>query len=313
MEAKAGKIWTVALIIGVVAYVILIGLAGYGWFKGLLLAILVVLLVALILLFLWEGDEAVASDTTGQGGTTPPPGAEGGIARAAGGAAAASGTARPDFIPLGSAEGPPARPSADDAMHAHAIPMGETEGPAPHPSADDVMHAHAIPSGEAEGPPPVAARHATPDDGDDEALGEEAANHAPEPPDHGTKYPSGRGAPARAKAGTRTDPRTAPRTAPRAGGKAALKPAAKAKTAAPAAGGGDDLKRIKGVGPKLEATLHGLGITSFSQIAAWTADDVTRVDDALKFQGRIDRDGWIEQAKILAAGGETEFSGRKKR
>lgn len=84
---------------------------------------------------------------------------------------------------------------------------------------------------------------------------------------------------------------------------------AKAKAAKPA--GADDLKKISGVGPALEKKLHAAEVTSFAQIAAWSDDDVTRMDDVLSFKGRITRDNWIEQATILAAGGETEFSKRK--
>lgn len=77
-------------------------------------------------------------------------------------------------------------------------------------------------------------------------------------------------------------------------------------------GKADDLKKLKGVGPKLEGTLNELGVFHFWQVAAWTADDVAWVDERLKFKGRIERDGWIDQAKILAEGGETEFSKRAK-
>ena len=82
--------------------------------------------------------------------------------------------------------------------------------------------------------------------------------------------------------------------------------------AEPRSGGADDLKLLKGVGPKLEQTLNDLGFYHFDQIAEWTPEHVEWVDSRLKFKGRIKRDGWIEQAKILAAGGETEFSKRKK-
>lgn len=76
-------------------------------------------------------------------------------------------------------------------------------------------------------------------------------------------------------------------------------------------GGPDDLKQIKGVGPKLEKLLHSLGFYHFDQVASWTADEVAWVDENLEgFKGRVSRDGWVEQAKILAAGGETEFSQR---
>lgn len=66
-------------------------------------------------------------------------------------------------------------------------------------------------------------------------------------------------------------------------------------------GAADDLTRIKGLGPKLAATLADLGVTRFDQIAAWTDADIDRVDAQLgRFQGRIRRDGWVEQAGYLA-------------
>nr|WP_319391571.1 50S ribosomal protein L21 [uncultured Cohaesibacter sp.] len=63
----------------------------------------------------------------------------------------------------------------------------------------------------------------------------------------------------------------------------------------------DDLKKISGVGPVLEGKLNALGITSFAQIAAFTADDIAKIDDALNFKGRIERDNWLEQAAAFAA------------
>lgn len=80
---------------------------------------------------------------------------------------------------------------------------------------------------------------------------------------------------------------------------------------APREGGADDLKQIKGVGPKLEQVCFDLGFYHFDQIAAWTSDEIAWVDANLKgFKGRVSRDAWVDQAKILAAGGETEFSKR---
>jgi large subunit ribosomal protein L21 len=83
---------------------------------------------------------------------------------------------------------------------------------------------------------------------------------------------------------------------------AAPKPAAKAKAApAPAAAAGsDDLKKLSGVGPALEKKLHAAGVTTFAQIAAWTDADVAAIDEQLSFKGRIEREGWIAQAKELA-------------
>ncbi|WP_114962576.1 NADH-quinone oxidoreductase subunit E [Tritonibacter mobilis] len=73
-------------------------------------------------------------------------------------------------------------------------------------------------------------------------------------------------------------------------------------------GGADDLKLLKGVGPKLEQTLNELGFFHFDQISKWTEAEVAWVDARLKFKGRIERDGWIDQAKQLASGEETEFA-----
>lgn len=79
-------------------------------------------------------------------------------------------------------------------------------------------------------------------------------------------------------------------------------------------GKADDLKQIKGVGPKLETLLNTLGFYHFDQIAAWTGAELAWVDDNLEgFKGRASRDGWVEQAKILAGGGQTAFSSRVKK
>ena len=74
------------------------------------------------------------------------------------------------------------------------------------------------------------------------------------------------------------------------------------KKAAKADKGADDLKELSGVGPALEKKLHAAGVTTFAQIAAWTDADVAAMDEKLSFKGRIEREGWIEQAKKLAKG-----------
>lgn len=76
-------------------------------------------------------------------------------------------------------------------------------------------------------------------------------------------------------------------------------------------GKADDLKRIKGIGPKLEAMLNGMGFFHFDQIAAWSPQEMAWVDQNLEgFKGRATRDQWVAQAKLLAAGQETDFSKR---
>lgn len=87
--------------------------------------------------------------------------------------------------------------------------------------------------------------------------------------------------------------------AKKAAPKAAAKKAAPKKVAETAA---DDLKKLSGVGPALEKKLLAGGVTSFAQIAAWTDADVADMDEKLSFKGRIEREGWIEQAKELAKG-----------
>ena len=122
-------------------------------------------------------------------------------------------------------------------------------------------------------------------------------------------------------AGFAHDTPTAPKSAPAAAPKSAPPAAAATEEAGsgtrpatldgPRDGGADDLKKIKGVGPKLEELVNSMGFYHFDQIANWTADEVAWVDENLEgFKGRVSRDGWVEQAKLLASGGETEFSQR---
>lgn len=95
-----------------------------------------------------------------------------------------------------------------------------------------------------------------------------------------------------------------------AAGVAATAPAAEpAPAAAPSRK--DDLTRIKGLGPKLAATLRDMGVTTFAQVAAWDDAEIDRVDAQLgRFQGRIRRDDWVGQARLLASGDEAGFAGK---
>ncbi|MAM61710.1 NADH-quinone oxidoreductase subunit E [Maritimibacter sp. UBA3975] len=83
---------------------------------------------------------------------------------------------------------------------------------------------------------------------------------------------------------------------------------------APRKAGADDFKQIRGVGPKLESMLNDMGFYHFDQIAKWTDEEVAWVDQNLEgFKGRVSRDNWVDQAKSLASGEETEFSKRVKK
>ncbi|MDK4703783.1 5' DNA nuclease [Rhizobium sp. CNPSo 4062] len=67
----------------------------------------------------------------------------------------------------------------------------------------------------------------------------------------------------------------------------------------------DDLKRISGIGPKLEQVLNGRGIKRFADIAGWSDADIDRIDGELGFEGRIRRDDWVGQAKALLPKGRS--------
>lgn len=74
----------------------------------------------------------------------------------------------------------------------------------------------------------------------------------------------------------------------------------------PGDGEKDDLKQISGVGPKIEGILNDLGIFYFSQVADWSRENVEWVDSYLSFKGRIDRENWIQQAKVLSGEDDEE-------
>lgn len=74
-----------------------------------------------------------------------------------------------------------------------------------------------------------------------------------------------------------------------------------------------DLKRIRGIGVLIEKKLNSMGVSRYEQIAEWTTADIEKVSHALDFKGRIERENWVEQARILASGGQTEFSRRADR
>jgi large subunit ribosomal protein L21 len=82
------------------------------------------------------------------------------------------------------------------------------------------------------------------------------------------------------------------------------KPAREA-TAKPAAAQevkSDDISLIAGIGPKILKGLNEMGVTTLTQIAAWTPEDIERIETGLKQKGRVGREEWIEQARELLEG-----------
>lgn len=163
------------------------------------------------------------------------------------------------------------------------------------PPAPTPMDNHARAASAAAATPPPSKDEATPPASEAEAaepapqahpIAEKAEKPAPEPAPQ----------PAADKSATAKD------------GDAGKKP----KTlSAPRGGKADDLKMIRGVGPKLEIMLHGMGFYHYDQIAKWSDAEIAWVDQNLQgFKGRATRDDWKGQAETLASGGETEFSKR---
>lgn len=122
-----------------------------------------------------------------------------------------------------------------------------------------------------------------------------AANTAPAPE---PEAPAKKKAPAKKAAPKKTAPKKAAATK--------SEPAASGGDGRPAMildapdGDADDLKKITGVGPKLEQTLNELGIFHYEQVAKFKKKDIAWVDERLRFKGRIERDNWVAQAKELA-------------
>jgi predicted flap endonuclease-1-like 5' DNA nuclease len=93
----------------------------------------------------------------------------------------------------------------------------------------------------------------------------------------------------------------------------AAKPAGPERLKAPRKGKADDLKEIEGIGPAMEKLVNSLGFYHFDQIAKWTDADVAVVDAEMQsFKGRITRDKWVAQAKIIVTEGLEAFRERAK-
>ncbi|BDI61671.1 hypothetical protein [Qipengyuania nanhaisediminis] len=136
---------------------------------------------------------------------------------------------------------------------------------------------------------------------------EVAAARADADAEAGAHVDASHAAPGAAQSAADPSPSPAPTPAPAPAPAPATAPAPAG--AAADATGADDLSRIKGVGPKLVAMLHQHGITRFEQIASWSDDDIARIDATLgRFSGRIERDHWVEQARLLSSGDETGFA-----
>ncbi|MBB3033925.1 hypothetical protein [Alteriqipengyuania lutimaris] len=173
-------------------------------------------------------------------------------------------------------DAPPAAAKDPAPPAASGRPAAATPAPAPAPEAETIP------------PPPPASTAATP-------APTPAPAPAPVPTPRAEPAATATGGAGAAVGGVVAEEREAAQTPP----------------AASDTGAADDLTRLKGVGPKLATQLNALGVTSFGQIASWSEADIDRIDDQLgRFKGRIRRDNWIEQARLLESGDTAAYESR---
>lgn len=323
------KCWGLAAATGFVALILARSVGGYGWGTSIFLGLLVVVLLGLLLTWL------MCSDVPKLGHSTRAKG----ISSGAGTAGAGSGSDIPMSVAGVSGTGsasPTAKASTADAVatkapeSAPAAPKADAQS-----AADTSSGANAETTQDKAAEVDKAPAKAS-DDAAAEAKSSDAATFGEKPANGSVVKPSaalagqtelssrkGSWKYEADKTATKPDsaakPVEASATSADSGddydGDGELEGAAegtKPETLTEArAGGADNLKEIKGVGPKLETLLNELGFYHFDQIASWNADEVAWVNANLSgFKGRVSRDDWVEQAKVLAAGGDTEFSKR---
>ena len=289
--------WTIAGVGGAIAFLLFWLSIGWGFLGALILGVVVFVLLLVVIGMIGTDDPtpenssftATASPASApavrqgsQSGDAVPPSIAGGGAAAGGGAPGATSEAMTGTPPGAGAETPEAR-RADEIAAANAEmarPTRETPPVVPtSPASDraaDAAEGAVAPSSDAEASlssDPVAMPPVEPPS--DAAEEDRTLTSAGDP--------SGQDPMAEAVADAAGEGRR-PETLD-----------------APRGEGADDLKRIKGVGPKLEALCNRLGIWHFSQIAGWSDDEVAWVDQHLEgFKGRVRRDDWVEQARALA-------------
>lgn len=222
VTTKTPKIWLIAAICGVLAFLALLMIAGYSTAASLIVGVLVALLVAILLWIGWHDDDEPAAEGHPE------------AAVSAQGLMATSG--------IGDE---PAASAADEI--------------APEPHASDTREVRSAAAAETPAAEPVAE--------DEPVVEEEPVAEVVEE---------------------------------------VVAPVAETASAA------DDLKQIKGVGPKIEVQLHERGLTTFAQIAALSGEEIEALGEALKGTSAAQLTKWAEQAKLLASGAETEFSKRVK-
>lgn len=304
MQGCRMRCWMTAGGIGFLTFLILLAISGQGFFASLVLGVLVAVLLGPIFVWLYcaEVPQPKPSAVTSTAGTAAAGAMASGdvSARPAGTGGTVAPAPEGPAEPEAKAEEPEAEESkAEEAKADTKAAADEAVAPAKPSDADD--NAKGTGSGSPMKPSAALA-------GEDELAARKGE----------WKYEGGARA-GTSGSGTGADSKDKAAEASESASKA---PAAEASATTeaggqpegldgPREGGADNLKEIKGVGPKLEDLLNSMGFYHFDQIAAWTESEVAWVDENLKgFKGRVTRDDWVAQAKVLASGEETEFSKR---
>ncbi|MWD27585.1 endonuclease [Aquicoccus sp. SCR17] len=273
-SGSAGKRWALAGAIGVLTLIFVGAVAGHGWGAAIFLALLTAVLLGLVFNWLY--------------GVEPPALAEHAPARMVG-AGTVSAARAPDTVTARSGNASPSRP--EPAAPARPAAEPDTDVAA----EDDVADARDEVSDKTDADAPrQAAAPAKPAAEKAEPKQATAAT--------GTSEVEAQAGPA--ADATKSDAEPAPGAAGASEVAADVAGERPRGLKSPRKGGADDLKKIKGVGPKLAEVLNDHGIYHYDQVAAWGPAEVAWMDENLKgFRGRVTRDGWVEQAKTLAAGG----------
>lgn len=277
--------WGIAILVGCVIAAALWGLGGWSFMQGAFMGVLCLLILgALLTLMMCRGSSGPAQASTA------------GVNRTASATSAA--------VPAAAAAAAPAAASVDtSAADAAAAAKADADAAAKAAAKADA-DAAAKASAKADTDAAAAKADADAATAKVKADADAAAAKAKAKAKADADAAAASAAAASAAAATPTPaPAPAAAAAPQGEG---IRPAA---LDGPRGGTADDLKRIKGVGPKMEQLCNSLGFYHFDQIAAWTPDEVQWVDQNLKgFKGRVSRDTWVDQAGLLASGGETAFS-----
>lgn len=287
-----GKCVLAGVLIGLLAAILLGFLGGWSFFSAVVAGIVVGVIVWLLLNWIWCRPQTAMSEAQGS---------DAGVK-----ATSAQGVTANSTTSSSTAASEPMATAAPDTAESSKLEKAAT--------AETVVKPSTALAGEAE----LASRKGTwtyKGEAESQAPAEKApAKKVPAKKAVAQKAPAEK-APAKA-AKTKSEKAKAPSTKASSSKTAADTGAGKKPAALNAAreGGPDNLKQIKGVGPKMETLLHTMGFFHFDQVASWGADEVAWVDQNLQgFKGRATRDEWVAQAKILAEGGTTEFSSKVKK